>query len=85
MKKNYLTRESFGKYAEGLKTVIPAFAPRQSVFFMPMAWMRAENIQYQPKHCITAFSESTPLLILNGDTPEKTEFKVIQGGKNGGK
>ena len=74
MKKNYLTRESFGKYAESLKTVIPAFTPRQSVFFMPMAWMRAENNQYQPKHCITAFSESTPLSYLTA----KILKKVIQ-------
>ncbi len=51
-------------YTESLKTITPAFTPRQRVFFMPMAWMRAENTQYQPKHCVIAFSESTPLLIL---------------------
>lgn len=38
---------------------------------MPMAWMRAENNQYQPKHLITAFSESMPLLILNGKILKK--------------
>lgn len=59
-----LTNESGMFYAESLKTITPAFTPRQRVFFMPMAWMRAENTQYQPKHCVIAFSESTPLLIL---------------------
>ena len=150
-----LTNESGMFYAESLKTITPAFTPSQRVFFMPMAWMRAENTQYQPKHCVIAFSESTPLLILRAflrkitqmtntiinslysqyqqlktvsgtdkrkmlavldklvntptitpedrkikfsvgceyidkylylwETPEKTEFKVIQGGKNGRK
>lgn len=59
-----LTLGTAGNYAESLKTTLPAFAPRQSVFFMPMAWMRAENIQYQPKLCNVAFSESTPLSFL---------------------
>lgn len=44
-----LTLGTAGNYAESLKTTLPAFTPRQSVFFMPMAWMRAENIQYQRK------------------------------------
>lgn len=61
---NELTFVPRGIYAESLKTVIPAFTPRQSVFFMPMAWTRAENNQYQPKLCIAAFSESTPLSFL---------------------
>lgn len=34
---------------------------------MPMAWMRVGNTQYRPKLLLKAFSESTPLLILNGD------------------
>lgn len=34
--------------------------------------MRAGNIQYRPKHLLVAFSESTPLLILNGDFLRKT-------------
>lgn len=59
-----LTLGTAGNYAESLKTKLPAFTPRQSVFFMPMAWMRAENIQYQPKLCNVAFSESTPLSFL---------------------
>lgn len=59
-----LTSAIMGCYGGGLKTSLPAFAPRQSVFFMPMAWTRAENIQYQPKHCKLAFSESTPLSFL---------------------
>lgn len=69
--KKELTNTSKGRYSESLKTAITAFAPRQSVFFMPMAWMRAENNQYQPKLLIAAFSESTPLLILNGDFLKK--------------
>lgn len=56
-----LTNEHAGRYGESLKTVKAAFTPRQSVFFMPMAWTRAENNQYQPKLSLTAFSESTPL------------------------
>lgn len=59
-----LTFETAGNYAESLKTAITAFTPRQSVFFMPMAWTRAENNQYQPKLLIAAFSESTPLSFL---------------------
>lgn len=59
-----LTFETAGIYAESLKTTLPAFTPRQSVFFMPMAWTRAENNQYQPKLCNVAFSESTPLSFL---------------------
>lgn len=62
--KKRLTNESGLKYTESLKTVSTAFTPRQRVFFMPMAWTRAENKQYQPEHLLTAFSESTPLLIL---------------------
>lgn len=58
-------------YTESLKTEHTAFTPRQRVFFMPMAWMRAENTQYQPKPLCSAFSESTPLLILNGDLLKK--------------
>lgn len=59
-----LTNEHAGRYGESLKTVKAAFTPRQSVFFMPMAWTRAENNQYQPKLSLTAFSESTPLSFL---------------------
>lgn len=73
MKINRLTFKLRRNYAESLKTTKPAFTPRQSVFFIPMAWMRAENIQYQPKLCLVAFSESTPLLILNGDFLRKTK------------
>ena len=67
-----LTLRSGMFYAESLKTTNTAFTPRQCVFFMPMAWMRAGNIQYRPKHLLVAFSESTPLLILNGDFLRKT-------------
>lgn len=70
--KKELTNESDGIYTEGLKTVIPAFTPRQSVFFMPMARMRAENNQYQPS-LYYSFSESLPLLILRAFSK-----KVIQ-------
>ena len=67
-----LTLQSIMKYTESLKTTYAAFTPRQSVFFMPfMAWMRAGNIQYRPKHSYVAFSESTPLLILNGEILRK--------------
>ena len=63
-----LTLQSRYSYTGSLKTITPAFTPRQRVFFMPfLAWTRAENNQYQPKHCVIAFSESTPLLILNGE------------------
>lgn len=66
-----LTTESRCEYTGSLKTEHTAFTPRQRVFFMPMAWMRAENTQYQPKPLCSAFSESTPLLILNGDLLKK--------------
>lgn len=56
--KNILTNESDGLYTESLKTANTAFAPRQSVFFIPFWGMRAENIQYQPKPLLAAFSES---------------------------
>ena len=56
-----LTLGTAGNYAESLKTTLPAFTPRQSVFFMPMAWMRVGNIQYRPEPSLAAFSESTPL------------------------
>lgn len=59
-----LTFETGGNYAESLKTVTTAFTPRQSVFFMPMAWTRAGNTQYRPEQLVTAFSESTPLSFL---------------------
>ncbi len=71
-----LTTNPIYDYDESLKTVITAFTPRQRVFFMPMAWTRAENNQYQPKHLITAFSESMPLLILNGKFLKKV-IKMI--------
>lgn len=58
---NELTFAPRGNYAESLKTAKAAFTPRQSVFFMPMAWMRAGNTQYRPKPSLAAFSESTPL------------------------
>lgn len=56
-----LTNVLNSAYTESLKNVIPAFAPVRfcDFFVYPFGWMRAENIQYQPKHCITAFSEST--------------------------
>ncbi len=55
-----LTTELKTGYAESLKTSSAAFAPRQSVFFIPIIlWgMRAENNQYQPKPSELAFSES---------------------------
>lgn len=56
-----LTLGTAGNYAESLKTAKAAFTPRQSVFFMPMAWMRVGNIQYRPEPSLAAFSESTPL------------------------
>lgn len=56
-----LTFETAGIYAESLKTAKAAFTPRQSVFFMPMAWMRVGNTQYRPEPSLAAFSESTPL------------------------
>lgn len=56
-----LTLGTAGNYAESLKTEHTAFTPRQSVFFMPMAWMRVGNIQYRPEPLCSAFSESTPL------------------------
>lgn len=62
-------------YDESLKTVTTAFTPRQSVFFMPMAWTRAENIQYQPKQLVTAFSESTPLSFLVAILKKVTKMK----------
>lgn len=61
-----LTNTNILQYTEGLKTFNTAFTPRQRVFFVPMAWMRAENNQYQPELLLKAFSESAPLLILNG-------------------
>lgn len=71
--KKYLTNESEMFYAESLKTSNTAFAPVRFAIFLysPMAWMRAENNQYQPKLLFEAFSESTPLLILNGDILRK--------------
>lgn len=72
-----LTFETGGNYAESLKTKHTAFTPRQSVFFMPMAWMRAGNIQYRPEPLCSAFSESTPLLILNGDFLKKEHKMTI--------
>ena len=75
-----LTTDSRYGYTESLKTAITAFTPRQSVFFMPfLAWTRAENIQYQPKLLIAAFSESTPLLILNGEFLRKAiKMNLVQ-------
>lgn len=64
MKKKFLTLNKKGCYSESLKTANTAFTPRQSVFFMPMSWTRAENNQYQPKHLLAAFSESTTLSYL---------------------
>ena len=60
MRKSMLTTELKTGYAESLKTSSAAFAPRQSVFFIPIIlWgMRAENNQYQPKPSELAFSES---------------------------
>lgn len=58
--KKELTNESDGIYTESLKTVNTAFAPVSISDFFVFAngRMRAENIQYQPKHLFTAFSES---------------------------
>lgn len=61
MKINRLTFNLRRNYTESLKTEHTAFTPRQSVFFMPMAWMRVGNIQYRPEPLCSAFSESTPL------------------------
>lgn len=61
MTKKMLTTESYGCYAEGLKLVIPAFAPVRfaNFLYLPMARMRAENNQYQPS-LYYSFSESSP-------------------------
>ena len=72
-----LTIQSGYRYTGSLKTITPAFTPRQRVFFMPMAWMRAENNRYQPKHCVIAFSESTPLLILRAFLRKITQMTNI--------
>lgn len=67
-----LTSESRYRYTESLKTEHTAFnTPSACIFYAPLAWMRAENNQYQPKPLCSAFSESTPLLILNGDLLKK--------------
>lgn len=68
-----LTNEHAGRYGESLKTVTPAFTPRQSVFFMPMARMRAENNQYQPSLCYN-FSESAPLSFLTAISKMVTQM-----------
>ena len=68
-----LTMESGYGYTESLKTTNTAFnTPSACIFYASLAWMRAGNIQYRPKHLLVAFSESTPLLILNGDFLRKT-------------
>ena len=65
--KNVLTNESDGLYTESLKTVKAAFAPVSiSDFFVSFWGMRAENIQYQPEHSLTAFSESPANSIFGG-------------------
>ena len=65
--KKVLTNESDGLYTEGLKTVKAAFAPVSiSDFFVSFWGMRAENIQYQPEHSLTAFSESPASSFFGG-------------------
>lgn len=65
--KNILTNESDGLYTESLKTVKAAFAPVSiSDFFVSFWGMRAENIQYQPEHSLTAFSESPASSFFGG-------------------
>lgn len=68
-----LTNEHAGRYGESLKLVTPAFTPRQSVFFMPMVRMRAENNQYQPSLCYN-FSESVPLSFLTAISKMVTQM-----------
>lgn len=60
MNKNILTTNRICGYDESLKTITPAFAPVRfcDFFIFAKRRMRAENIQYQPKHCVIAFSES---------------------------
>ena len=72
-----LTFETGGNYAESLKTVTTAFTPRQSVFFMPMAWTRAGNTQYRPEQLVTAFSESTPLSFLVAILKKVTKMTIL--------
>lgn len=68
-----LTSDSRYGYTESLKTTNTAFnTPSACIFYAPMAWMRVGNTQYRPKHLLVAFSESAPLLILNGDFLRKT-------------
>ena len=61
-----MTNESDGLYTESLKTVKAAFAPVKSDFFVSLWGMRAENIQYQPEHSLTAFSESPASSFFGG-------------------
>lgn len=77
MKINRLTFNLRRNYAESLKTVTTAFTPRQSVFFMPMAWMRVGNIQYRPEQLVTAFSESTPLSFLAALLKKVTKMTTL--------
>lgn len=72
-----LTFETAGIYAESLKTAKAAFTPRQSVFFMPMAWTRAGNTQYRPEQLVTAFSESTPLSFLVAILKKVTKMTIL--------
>lgn len=74
---NELTFAPRGNYAESLKTVTTAFTPRQSVFFMPMAWTRAGNTQYRPEQLVTAFSESTPLSFLVAILKKVTKMTIL--------
>lgn len=68
-----LTIQSGYRYTKSLKTTNTAFnTPSACLFYALLAWMRAGNTQYRPKHLLVAFSESTPLLILNGDFLRKT-------------
>ena len=63
-----LTNNINSGYTESLKTSIHGFRTRQicDFFVRPYGWMRAENIQYQPKLLYTAFSESTLPQIARG-------------------
>lgn len=72
-----LTNNLNGNYAESLKTAKAAFTPRQSVFFMPMAWTRVGNIQYRPEPSLAAFSESTPLSFLAALLKQVTKMTTL--------
>lgn len=78
MKINHLTFSINHNIRESLKFVTTAFTPRQSVFFMPMAWMIAENISNIGRVIVTAFSESTPLSFLVAILKKVTNMTYLQ-------